>query len=53
MRDPHQWSTVTRNDRFFVLFAGLVLMVILMPFAVIFGDVIGTLLRMLLGLPLI
>jgi hypothetical protein len=36
MKDPHQWSTVTRNDRFFILLGLLVLMVVLTPFALVF-----------------
>jgi hypothetical protein len=44
MKDPHQWSTITCNDRFFILLGLLVLMVVLTPFALAFWDPILVLL---------
>jgi hypothetical protein len=47
MKDPHQWSTVTCNDRFFILLAMLVSIVFLLPVAMALGLTVGLVLDIL------
>jgi hypothetical protein len=47
MKDPHRWSTVTCNDRFFIMLALLVAMVLLLPVAMGAGVLVGFLLDVL------
>jgi hypothetical protein len=44
MKDPHQWSTVTRNDRFFIMLGLLVAFVFLLPVTLLAGQIVGLLL---------
>lgn len=47
MKDPHQWSTVTGNDRFFIMLGLLVAFVFLLPVTLVVGQMVGLLLDVL------